>query len=86
MYGVQSRIHFVTDVRLKPKPYVEDTELRPEYTADLKRLRDKVFGSLTPMQVDGRAVSGRDFALNIERWVLYGNINIDEDDQAGERT
>ena len=45
--------------------------LNSTYTAT-QRLRDKVYGSLKPMQVEGRAVSGRDFALNIERWVLYG--------------
>ena len=59
----------------------DDAELRAEYTADLKRLRDKVYGSLKPMQVEGRPVSGKDFALNIERWVLYGHINIAEDQE-----
>ena len=59
----------------------QDGELRADYTADLRRLRDKVCGSIRPMQVEGRPVSGRDFALNIERWVLYGHINIAEDSE-----
>ena len=59
----------------------KDAELKREYMSDIIRLRDKVFSSLEPMQVGGVAINGKDFALNIERWVLYGHIRIDEDEE-----
>ncbi|KAK3285099.1 hypothetical protein CYMTET_7280 [Cymbomonas tetramitiformis] len=59
----------------------DDVELKREYIRDIRRLRDKIYSSLEPMQVAGVNIDGKEFTLNIERWVLYGHIQISEDSE-----